>query len=60
MKITKYLTVAGASLKELDEAVNEYLSQGFQPYGNPYVSDAGEDSGVADPFLYAQAMVQHS
>jgi hypothetical protein len=59
MKITKYLTVAGATGDELDGAVTEYLSEGFQPYGNPYFGNAGTESGVAMPFAFFQAMVKY-
>jgi hypothetical protein len=51
--ITEYKTITADSFNELDKKVNESISQGFQPFVNPYVTDAGE-------FLACQAMVQSS
>ena len=58
-KIIEYRTVAKQSIKELDAKVNEVLAEGFQLYGNPYVSE-GEIPGFVGPFLACQAMVKYS
>jgi hypothetical protein len=59
MKIEKYVSVAGATLVELDEAVNNHISQGFQPHGNAYVCDSRDTDLVgADSFLLVQPMVK--
>ena len=56
IKIAKYITVGGHSGNELDEAVNEKIGEGFQPYGNPYLSDR-EVEGNVEGFVIFQAMV---
>jgi hypothetical protein len=38
-KIIGYKTATGANVRELDHAVIELLSEGYEPYGSPYLSD---------------------
>jgi hypothetical protein len=52
-KITEYKTVVADSFKELDLLVNKAISQGFQPYGSPYLS-----GDKVEVFTVAQAMVK--
>jgi len=56
MKITDYKTAAGSNGNELDEAVQEFISKGYQPYGSPYLSDNRVSSGTGEFWLF-QAMV---
>ena len=58
MKITEYKTAHGTSSEELDERVNIMLRKGFQPFGNPYLSDQAVE-GKADGFAIWQAMVKY-
>jgi hypothetical protein len=58
MKIKHYTTATCDNTKGLDQAVNELISKGFQPYGNPYLSDQ-PIPGVVDTMLFAQAMVKY-
>jgi Domain of unknown function (DUF1737) len=58
-KIIEYRTAARQSIKELDAKVTELLAEGFQLYGNAYVSE-GEIPGYVGPFLACQAMVKYS
>ena len=48
-QIIEYKTITAGATDELDKKVNESIRQGFQPFGNPYISDEGE-------FLACQAM----
>jgi hypothetical protein len=50
--IREYATIREDNFKDLDKKVNELIEQGFQPYGNPYVTDNRE-------FLVCQAMVNY-
>jgi len=59
MKIVEYKTAYGSDTKKLDEDVNRLLSEGFQPYGSPYLSD-NEVKGLDDSFVIWQAMVRYS
>lgn len=56
-KVTEYKTVVADNFKELDVLVNKSISQGFQPYGSPYLTD-NQVEGRADNFTVAQAMVK--
>jgi hypothetical protein len=58
MKAIEYKTAYGSSTKELDERVNAMLLDGFQPFGNPYLSDQ-EVEGKVDTFVIWQAMVKY-
>jgi hypothetical protein len=57
MKITKYVTATAGSFEALDTGVAHLLSQGFQPYGSPYLSD-NKVEGAIETFIVAQAMVR--
>ena len=48
-QIKSYMSVTGETLEDLDEAVTEYLDEGWQPYGDQYF----------DEFLYIQPMVSN-
>jgi hypothetical protein len=54
MKIGEYSTVSASDLKHLDQFVKQLLSQGFQPFGSPYIIDRGTE------FLICQAMTKES
>jgi len=61
MKIESYKTVSAASSRDLDEAVNGLIKQGFQPYGNPYfVPPKSQALTAADISPLNQAMVKFS
>ncbi len=49
--VTDYKTITASSFEDLDKKVTESIREGFQPFGNPYVTDVGE-------FLVCQAMVR--
>jgi hypothetical protein len=51
-EIAVYRTVRTPGFTQLDEEVNALISEGFQPYGNPY-SAQGKDG-----FRVCQAMVK--
>jgi hypothetical protein len=55
MRIHKYITAAGDTLKELDENVNAMIDEGFEPYGNPYFV-GHTDSNVDSPICQAMIM----
>jgi len=50
MKISEYKTACETSRLSIDDSVDQLMSLGYQPYGNPYLSR----NGVA-----RQAMVKH-
>jgi hypothetical protein len=50
-QISQYKTITAHSFEDLDRKVNESINQGFQPFGDPYVTDVGE-------FLACQAVVR--
>ena len=52
MKIKKYITVGGHDAFSLDDAVNEQIQDGYEPFGNPYILTHAEK----DPVFF-QAMV---
>jgi hypothetical protein len=58
MRIVDYKTAHGASVKELDNNVNGMIREGFQPFGNAYVSDQ-EVEGIVDTFAVWQPMVRY-
>jgi hypothetical protein len=41
MKTGKYKTVCESSLKILDDEVNQLISEEWELYGNPYVTEDG-------------------
>lgn len=57
MKITEYVTARADDFAALDGQVNQLLKEGYQPYGNPYLTDNPVE-GKIDTFLVAQAMVR--
>ena len=60
MKIKSYVSVVGTDLKALDEAVNQQIAAGYQPYGQPYVSDRRNAAGLIEaPYLIIQPMVKY-
>jgi hypothetical protein len=64
MKIIKYATATANDFKSLDAIVAEFISQGFQPYGNPYSSrDTSQGRGLLEIqrgiFAVSQAMVKY-
>jgi hypothetical protein len=58
MKVVEYKTAHGGSVRELDRTVNQMISEGFQPFGSPYLSES-EVEGVTDTFAVWQAMVRY-
>lgn len=52
-KITEYHLVVGSESKDLNLRVNEKLSEGFELYGNPFIS-----FNTSSPLLY-QPMVKN-
>lgn len=36
-KILEYFTAVDNDIKSLDKQVNDFVKDGYQPYGNPYV-----------------------
>ncbi len=48
---SEYITAKGRSLNELDMAVNDLLRLGYQPFGQPYISEGEE-------YYHCQAMVR--
>lgn len=50
--ISEYITAKGSSAHDLDFAVNELLKLGYQPFGQPYLSEGAD-------FLICQAMVRY-
>jgi len=57
MKIKKYATAYGNNPRELDEAVNKHITDGWQPYGNPYATENPVE-GAMESLLLAQPMVK--
>lgn len=57
MKIIKYVTATSDDFKSLDREVAQLISQGFQPYGSPYLSD-NKVEGAIKTFIVAQAIVR--
>ena len=57
-RVTEYKTAGASSAKDLDVEVNDLIAKGFQPYGNPYLSDR-EVEGKVDRFVLWQAMVRY-
>lgn len=51
-QVIEYITIAKDNFELLDKIVNEKIKMGFQPYGNPYVTEDKE-------FLACQAMVRY-
>jgi hypothetical protein len=65
MKIIKYATATASDFRSLDAIVADYISQGFQPYGNPYSSrDTSHGRGLLEIqrgiFTVSQAMVKYA
>ncbi|MDA1278283.1 MAG: DUF1737 domain-containing protein [Verrucomicrobia bacterium] len=56
-KVTQYKTATASNIADLDAKVNELIQSGFEPYGDPYVSDV-EVEGVVDTFMVCQAMAK--
>lgn len=59
MRITRYVTAFATDLLKLDREVNELITQGYQPYGDPYVLERETVSASLDRFLACQAMISH-
>lgn len=59
MKIKHYTTAFANDVVKLDREVNELLAKGYQPYGNPYISDSEGAEGGTDRFLACQAMISY-
>jgi len=60
MKIKSYISVVGTDLKALDEAVNQQIAAGYQPYEQSYVSDRRNAAGLIEaPYLIIQPMVKY-
>ena len=53
--IVEYYTACGCSRLELAEDINEFLSEGWELYGNPYASINGDGDTV-----HNQAMVRRA
>jgi len=56
-KYTEYKTAVAYNFEALDAVVTKLLSEGFQLYGNPYLTD-NQVEGRVDNFTVAQAMVK--
>jgi len=56
-KYTEYKTAVADNFEALDAVVTKLLSEGFQLYGNPYLTD-NQVEGRVDNFTVAQAMVK--
>lgn len=50
-EIKRYHTVRESNFQDLDNLVNQLIKKGWQPFGNPYVTDSERE------FLACQAMV---
>ena len=50
--IETYKTISGENSRELDANVNEFIRQGFQPFGSPYLAQSDES------VVYYQALVK--
>jgi hypothetical protein len=48
MRIARYQTLFAPDCAELDQKVNENISKGWQPYGNPYVWAPAPENPAAD------------
>ena len=59
MRIKHYITAFANDAIKLDREVNELLAKGYQPYGDPYVSDCGGAVDETGRFLACQAMVSY-
>ena len=53
--IVEYVTAWGEVHHHLDDEVSEFISEGWELYGNPYAS-VNEDGGT----IYNQAMVRRA
>lgn len=51
--IKEYKTATGDSHQQLDVSVNEFINDGFQPFGNPYAVVI-----MQDILRFCQAMVK--
>lgn len=51
-QIIEYVTLSKDNFESLDTIINEKIKKGFQPFGNPYVTEHKE-------FLACQAMVRY-
>jgi hypothetical protein len=57
-KIIDYKTITADNTEALDAKISRALAQGFQPYGNPYLSDNKIQGRVGD-LTVTQAMVKY-
>lgn len=69
MKIKEYITIRGCSCKILDEAINEKIKEGYQPYGSPFglLGDGGyqamvkyEEESNSNDFLTEEGVLEGS
>jgi hypothetical protein len=56
MRIANYQTAYGKTFGELDMQVNQFIKVGWQPFGNPFISEK-PGGGNRDGWLACQAMV---
>lgn len=56
--ISDYRTLRKSDFEALDSAVKALISQGYQPYGSPYVAESKLD-GFPASILVCQAMVKY-
>ncbi|MDA1277248.1 MAG: DUF1737 domain-containing protein [Verrucomicrobia bacterium] len=55
MKIKEYVVVEELSIKDLEEAVNGYIEEGWEPFGSPVVFNDHDMHRTH----YHQAMIHH-
>ena len=58
MKIIEYKTATGKDIPSLDKAVNQLISEGFEPHGQQYFA-TWDDPSVVDTNGFFQPMAKH-
>jgi hypothetical protein len=53
--VAEYITARGRNANSLDISVNVLLRLGYQPYGQPYMSE-GEEFYVCQPMIRCEEM----
>jgi hypothetical protein len=57
MKVVSYKTIFAKTPGELDQFLKLEISEGFEPYGNPYVKEGRIEKLEGDSF-FCQAMIK--
>lgn len=57
-KIAKYLMICDNNPNAVNDAVNKYIEEGYQPYGEPIISMAMGNHSVQR--IYGQAVVKYA